>query len=532
MTDARKEEWQDVAGLSDLGENGRKVVKTDGKQIVLFRSGDRILACNNRCPHEGFPLSEGNLGGEDGCILTCNWHNWKFDLEEGETLVGGDKLRRYPARVAGDRIQLDLSDPPAGQRMVEALDNLIEAFDRHEYDRMGREIARLQKAGGDPLDALRRTLAETVAKFEYGASHALPASADWLSLRAECPEDPIRRLAMLTECVGHFAWDTRREPDYPYPTEIADWDEEAYVAAVEAEDEAAASARVRGAVRDGLTWTDLERGFARAALAHYADFGHAAIYTYKMRALTATLGDSESLLNLALLLTRSLVYVTREELIPEFRAYGKALPDWTGEGADAPDEASLRKGSVREILKRMQAGSGDVDALYDAAMGAASWQMLHFDMDWMNRTDTTVSNNINWLDFTHALTFGNAVRKLCEAHPDLWPQGLLQMGCFLGRNSGYVDADQDGSPWRVNDPVGTVEEMVENVQDHGVFEYIVACHLLKLTYAVREEMRDRPGKAWHATAAAALSRFLNSPLKRKHTLRTAHQSLEFVEAEG
>lgn len=532
MSDAQEADWQDVAALSDLGEKGRKVIKTAGKQIVLFRTGERILACNNRCPHEGFPLSEGNLGGETGCVLTCNWHNWKFDLEDGETLVGGDKLRRYPVRVEGDRIHLDLSDPPAGQRITDALNNLADSFDRHEYDRMGREIARLQKAGGDPLDAIRRTLSETVEKFEYGATHALPASSDWLSLRDEVQDDPVRRLAMLTECVGHFAWDTRREPQFPYPTEVMDWDEEAFVSAVEAEDETEACARVRGAVRDGLTWPDMERGFARAALAHYADFGHAAIYTYKMRALTARLDDPQSLLNLALLLTRSLVYVTREELIPEFKAYGKALQEWDGEGDELPTEEDLRKGSVREVLKRMLAGSSDLEGLYDKALGAASWQMLHFDMEWMNRTDTTVSNNINWLDFTHSLTFSNAVRKLCEAYPELWPQGMLQIGCFLGRNSGYVDAELDDSPWRGNDPLGSVEEMVENVQDHGVFEYIVACHLLKLTYAVREEMWDRPGKEWHGTAAAALSRFLNSPLKRKHTLRTANQSLEFVEAEG
>jgi nitrite reductase/ring-hydroxylating ferredoxin subunit len=182
--------WRDAIGLENLKAAGRKVLKIDGKQIVLFLSGDRILACNNRCPHEGYPLAEGNLA-DGSCVLTCNWHNWKFDLDSGETLVGGDTLRRYPTRVVDGRVELDVADPPADEVIQSALANLEDCFDRHEYDRMAREIARLMKAGGDPLDALRRTIAVTADRFEYGASHALPASADWLDLRAETPDDPV-----------------------------------------------------------------------------------------------------------------------------------------------------------------------------------------------------------------------------------------------------------------------------------------------------------------------------------------------------
>lgn len=532
MTMAEAVDWRDVGPLSDLDQTGRRVIKVEGKQIVVFRSGDRLLACNNRCPHEGFPLSEGSLGGENGCTLTCNWHNWKFDLDSGETMVGGDKLRRYPVRVSHGRIELDLSDPPRDEAVAEALNNLADALDRHEYDRIAREIARLQRAGGDPLDALRRAIAETVDKFEFGATHALPATSDWLSLRARAGDDAVRSLAMLTECIGHFSWDTRREPRFRYTNDWRPWDEDGFVAAVEAEDEATAVAHLRGGVAAGLAWPDLERGFARAALAHYADFGHAAIYTYKMRALNAQLGDTESLLNLGLLLTRSLIYATREDLIPEFRSYGSALSAWDGQGMQVPNPADLRKGSVREILNRMLAGSARPEELFEAALAAGFWQLLHFDTRWQDKTDSTIAQSVGWLDFTHTVTFANAVRKLCSTHPDLWPQGLLQIGCFLGRNSGYTDPDLDDGPWRVNDPTGAVESALAGVEDHGVFEYIVASHLLKLSYAVHEEMTELPNRDWHPIAAAALRRFLAGPLKRKHTLRTAHQALEFVRAEG
>ncbi len=78
-----------VADLAKLRARGAMVVKRGKKQIVLFASGPAVYACNNRCPHEGYPLSEGTLSaGTRGrvCLLTCNWHNWKFDLESGQTL--------------------------------------------------------------------------------------------------------------------------------------------------------------------------------------------------------------------------------------------------------------------------------------------------------------------------------------------------------------------------------------------------------------------------------------------------------------
>ncbi len=54
-----------VASLSDLEPKGLKVVKVGRKQIVLFKTETGIYACNNRCPHEGYPLAEGHIA--DGC---------------------------------------------------------------------------------------------------------------------------------------------------------------------------------------------------------------------------------------------------------------------------------------------------------------------------------------------------------------------------------------------------------------------------------------------------------------------------------
>ncbi|MSP50634.1 MAG: hypothetical protein EXQ95_15085 [Alphaproteobacteria bacterium] len=75
--------WEKALQLDRLKRDGRAVAKIGNRQVALFQTEGGILACNNRCPHEGYPLREGNLDG--ACILTCNWHNWKFDLRPAGT---------------------------------------------------------------------------------------------------------------------------------------------------------------------------------------------------------------------------------------------------------------------------------------------------------------------------------------------------------------------------------------------------------------------------------------------------------------
>ncbi|HMB75043.1 MAG TPA: Rieske (2Fe-2S) protein, partial [Kiloniellaceae bacterium] len=322
-------DWVRAIGLTELEAKGSAIVKAGAKQILVFKSETGIYACNNRCPHEGYPLKEGTL--TQGCVLTCNWHNWKFDLESGETLVGSDRLRRYPVALRDGAVWLDVSDPPRERQIAKALAALSDSFAhidrRMEYDRVAREIARLQKAGGDPLDALRKAIDVTYDHFEFGTTHAIAATPDWLALGGEMARDPAEELVPLLESIGHLAWDSMREPAFPYSDAVKDYAPAAFLAAIEAEDEDEAVALLRGALAAGLTFADLEPHLAEAALAHYADFGHSAIYLYKTGQLLARLGEA-SAEPLLLSLVRSLIFATREDLLPEFRGYDERLATW------------------------------------------------------------------------------------------------------------------------------------------------------------------------------------------------------------
>lgn len=522
--------WQKAFPFEQLAESGAKITKIDGKQIAVFLRDGEIYACNNRCPHEGYPLKEGTLSGE--CTLTCNWHNWKFDLKTGDNMYGGDRLRIYAAAIRDGEVWLDVADPPSGDIIDAALSNLKESFDRHEYDRMARELARMVKVGGDPKDALRATIRWTYDHFEFGmgSTHAFAATTDWLTLSERCANDPARGLMPIHESIAHFAWDSRREPTFPFPTGVRPWDAQAFADAIEIEDEEAAIALVRGALKAGMNWPDLEPAFARAALRHYLDFGHGAIYVIKTGELLEQLGnDMQEILLLSL--TRGLIAAWREDLIPEFRDYADIHKRW-GDAAQrtlSPDDfEGLGPDRAMALAATSNQAPGD---LYNVLFEVSCRSFLRYDLTCQDQVDKPISHNRTWLSFTHEITFANAVRQLATRHPDLWPAALLQICCFFGRNANYLDHEVTQKDWAIADAGAFLDGVFDSLFDHGRFEYIVSAHLIKTVTAISNEITNTPNAPWAPTLLAALNRFLQSPLKRRYPMRAMSQAMSFVAVE-
>lgn len=82
-----------VATLAELQSRGVVVVAGAQRRIAVFADGDTVFAVDNNCPHMGFPLDRGSV--RDG-ILTCHWHQARFDLASGCTFdLWADDVARY-----------------------------------------------------------------------------------------------------------------------------------------------------------------------------------------------------------------------------------------------------------------------------------------------------------------------------------------------------------------------------------------------------------------------------------------------------
>jgi nitrite reductase/ring-hydroxylating ferredoxin subunit len=78
-----REGWIHAGSLAAVERAKTVVVKGADRPIVVIWNLGKVYALDNRCPHLGFPLHKGTV--RDG-ILTCHWHEARFDICSGCTL--------------------------------------------------------------------------------------------------------------------------------------------------------------------------------------------------------------------------------------------------------------------------------------------------------------------------------------------------------------------------------------------------------------------------------------------------------------
>ncbi len=103
--------YQDVGSAGELPAGGRRGYDLDGKRLALFRQADRLYAVEDTCPHQGGPLSEGEV--RDGQVV-CPWHRWTFDLASGECKTRPScRIGAFAVREQDGRLQVDLEARPS-----------------------------------------------------------------------------------------------------------------------------------------------------------------------------------------------------------------------------------------------------------------------------------------------------------------------------------------------------------------------------------------------------------------------------------
>ena len=98
----QEEGYYRIGKLSDIRENGAKVVFVEGQNIAVFKYDGKVSAVNNVCRHQMGPLGEGII--VDGCI-TCPWHGYQYLPENGQSPPPfKEKLETYQVRLNGEEV--------------------------------------------------------------------------------------------------------------------------------------------------------------------------------------------------------------------------------------------------------------------------------------------------------------------------------------------------------------------------------------------------------------------------------------------
>ncbi|MDE2875088.1 MAG: non-heme iron oxygenase ferredoxin subunit [Gemmatimonadota bacterium] len=75
--------WARVAAAGEVPEGGLKAVSTETGAVVLANVDGDIYALEDRCSHQDYPLSAGELEGDE---LECPFHGARFDVCSGRAL--------------------------------------------------------------------------------------------------------------------------------------------------------------------------------------------------------------------------------------------------------------------------------------------------------------------------------------------------------------------------------------------------------------------------------------------------------------
>jgi len=88
-----------------LEVNQMKLLRVDGKRIVLGRTADGYVAFDDHCTHRGGSLADGVMI----CgTVQCPWHGSQFDLSSGDVKAGPARnpIRIYRVERTGDELEV------------------------------------------------------------------------------------------------------------------------------------------------------------------------------------------------------------------------------------------------------------------------------------------------------------------------------------------------------------------------------------------------------------------------------------------
>lgn len=562
--------WVDAGALAALPEGKPTLLRHGPRRLAVVRTAEGVHAVDDRCPHEGYPLTQGTVEGTE---LTCCYHNFKFDLRTG-ACGRGESVPTFDTRTRAGRVEVFVPDPDPDAERAAAFASLEQGLYERRDGQIARDLVRLLQSGVAPEQLAAFGAAYDADRAPWGSTHALPVAADILPLfaRFEGPQ-AVRPLMQCYELCAES--NVRREPRPrvaaidPGPDVAAA--EARYRAAMEAERVDEVEGLMRGAVARGWGRDALEPWLFGPACAHFIGFAHGLIYPTKVFDLIEAGGHAESLLvGVAL----EQVNATRDDVLPAWAWWRAALSEvapefetmWSDIGSrdareppGAVDEALVdallggdRRRAFDAVVERLRAAR--LPAVLDALVIAAAERLRRFDP----AIDADDALQDSWLDVSHIFTFVQAIRIAAQRHRRPEVLALTLQAARMIQNAGVLDRKAYAPRTALDggeDPLARLKEAIAAhdgdraealvrgwvaarrplaplarfFEDLSLYDAmtrpIVVAHLLKTTVAVFSEQARRPDDP---RPLAGLARFAAGPVSERFVGSRVHEAVRFI----
>lgn len=98
--------WIRIASIEQCPPGHSCELVAGDRIVALYNLDGEFHALDGICPHQGGPLGKGEL---TGCIVTCPWHGWQFDVKTGQHQTSTSLVHtKFPVKVEGDSVFVDV----------------------------------------------------------------------------------------------------------------------------------------------------------------------------------------------------------------------------------------------------------------------------------------------------------------------------------------------------------------------------------------------------------------------------------------
>ena len=113
MSSCAAANWIRITPVESIPEQEGRQVNLGALELAVFNLGDRFVALENRCPHQGGPIVDGIVSNLAGRVtVTCPLHARRICVDSGEVLKPagtGACLKTLPVKVAEGILLIDVA---------------------------------------------------------------------------------------------------------------------------------------------------------------------------------------------------------------------------------------------------------------------------------------------------------------------------------------------------------------------------------------------------------------------------------------